>query len=115
LLAQAPSYNKAAANMAAFWNQRLSVIPALSLPSVTLPGTGGLADPGQAIDNAYKAAFVYTRIVQVAKAPFSGANNYDWLLNHDLPGILANRFELGDFTDAQNLLLVGRISEQPGR
>ena len=26
--------------MAAYWNQRLSVIPALSLPSVTLPGTG---------------------------------------------------------------------------
>ncbi len=113
ILAQAPSYNKAAASMAAYWNQRLSVIPTLSLPSVTLPGTGGLADPGQAIDNAYKAAFVYTRIVQVAKAPFSGANNYDWLLNHDLPGILANRFELGDLTDAQNLLLVGRISEQP--
>jgi NPCBM-associated, NEW3 domain of alpha-galactosidase len=113
LLAQAPSYNKAAAFMAAYWNQRLSVIPALSLPSVTLPGTGGLADPGQAIDNAYKAAFVYTRIVQVAKSPFSGANNYDWLLNHDLPGILANRFQLGDLTDAQNLLLVGRISEQP--
>ena len=113
ILAQAPSYNKAFTNMAAYWNQRLSVIPALSLPSVTLPGTGGLADPGQAIDNAYKAAFVYTRIVQVAKAPFSGANNYDWLLNHDLPGILANRFQLGDLTDAQNLLLVGRISEQP--
>ena len=87
--------------------------PALSLPNVTLPDTGGLADPGQAIDNAYKAAFVYTRIVQVGKAPFSGANNYDWLLNHDLPGILANRFELGDFTDAQNLLLSARISEEP--
>ena len=28
-----------------------------------------------------------------------------------MPGILANRFELGDFTDAQNLLLTGRISE----
>ena len=113
LLAQAPSYSNAAANMAAYWNQRLSVIPALSLPNVTLPGTGGLAGPGQAIDNAYKAAFVYTRIVQVAKSPFSGANNYDWLLNHDLPGIMANRFQLGDLTDAQNLLLVGRISEQP--
>ncbi len=51
--------------------------------------------------------------MQVDKSPFSGANNYDWLLNHDLPGILDNRFELGDFTDAQNLLLVGRISEDP--
>jgi hypothetical protein len=27
--------------------------------------------------------------------------------------MLANRFALGDFTDAQNLLLVGRISEDP--
>ena len=27
--------------------------------------------------------------------------------------MLANRFELGDFTDAQNLLLTGRISEVP--
>ena len=51
--------------------------------------------------------------MQVDKSPFSGANNYAWLLNHDLPGILDNRFELGDFTDAQNLLLVGRISENP--
>ena len=99
--------------MAGYWNQRLSAIPTLSLPNVTLPDTAGLADPGQAIDNAYKAAFVYTRIVQVASAPFSGANNYDWLLNHDLPGMLANRFALGDYTDAQNLLLVGRISEDP--
>jgi hypothetical protein len=106
-------YDSAYQHMARYWNQRLSVIPTLSLPNLTLPDTGGLANPGEAIDNAYKAAFVYTRIVQVSKAPFSGANNYDWLLNHDLPGILANRFELGDFTDAQNLLLVGRISENP--
>ena len=106
-------YDRAFQHMARYWNQRLSVIPTLSLPNLTLPDTGGLANPGEAIDNAYKAAFVYTRIVQVSKAPFSGANNYDWLLNHDLPGILANRFELGDFTDAQNLLLTGRISEDP--
>jgi hypothetical protein len=113
LITSAASYRNAFAHMAAYWNQRLSVIPVLHLPNVTLPGTGSLADPGAAIGNAYKAAFVYTRIVQVAKAPFSGANNYDWLLNHDLPSILANRFGLGDLTDAQNLLLVGRISEQP--
>ena len=106
-------YDRAYQHMARYWNQRLSVIPRLSLPNLTLPDTGGLANPGEAIDNAYKAAFVYTRIVQVSKAPFSGANNYDWLLNHDLPGILANRFELGDFTDARNLLLTGRISEDP--
>ena len=93
--------------MVRFWTGRLSVTPRLSLPNIALPNTGGLADPGTALDDAYKAAFVYTRIVQVGKAPFSGANNYDWLLNHDLPGILANRFQLGDFTDAQNLLLTG--------
>jgi len=109
----AASYDRAFRHMASFWNQRLSSIPTLSLPDAPLPNTGGLADPGTAIDNAYRAAFVYTRIVQVDKSPFSGANNYDWLLNHDLPGILDNRFELGDFTDAQNLLLTGRISEDP--
>ena len=109
----AQSYDSAFGHMASYWNQRLSAIPTLSLPNVALPNTGGLASPGDAIDNAFKAAFIYTRIVQVDKAPFSGANNYDWLLNHDLPGILDNRFALGDFTDAQNLLLVGRVSEDP--
>jgi hypothetical protein len=109
----ASSYNRAYRHMQEFWNRQLSASPTLSLPNVSLPNSNGLTHPGTAIDNAYKAAFVYTRIVQVEKSPFSGANNYDWLLNHDLPGILANRFELGDFTDAQNLLLTGRISEQP--
>jgi len=107
----AQTYNAAYSDMAQFWNDRLKAIPILSLPDVSLPNTNGLANPGDAIDNAYKAAYVYTRIVQVDKSPFSGGNNYDWLLNHDLPGMLANRFELGDFTDAQNLLLTGRISE----
>lgn len=113
LTSAAASYDSAFGHMASYWNQRLSAIPALSLPDVALPNTNGLADPGQAIEAAYKAAFIYTRIAQVDKAPFSGANNYDWLLNHDLPGILDNRFELGDFQDARNLLLVGRISEDP--
>lgn len=109
----ASSYDAAYQHMKAYWNQRLAVAPTLSLPNVSLPNTGGLANPGTAIDDAYKAAYIYTRIVEVENAPFSGANNYDWLLSHDLPGILANRFELGDFTDAQNLLLTGRISEAP--
>ena len=104
-------YNAAYQHMANYWNQRLSVTPDLSLPNVSLANTNNLKDPGTAIDNAYKAAFIYTRIVQVGEAPFSGANNYAYLLNHDLPGILANRFEEGDFTDAQSLLLNGRISE----
>lgn len=108
-----PSYDAAYRHMRGYWNSRLSVIPRLTLPNVPLPDTNNLADPGDALDNAYKAAFVYTRIVQSGDAPFSGANNYDWLLNHDLPGILANRFALGDFTDARNLLLDGRVSENP--
>jgi hypothetical protein len=65
------------------------------MTAVVLAAAHGLADPGDALDNAYKAAFVCTRIVQPGDAPFSGANNYDWLLNHDVPGILANEFELG--------------------
>jgi len=112
-LTAARPYEAAFRHMRDFWNDRLSVVPRLSLPNVTLPDSGGLAHPGDAMTNAYEAAFVYTRIAQVGTAPFSGANNYDWLLNHDLPGILANRFSMGDFTDAQNLLLVGRISELP--
>jgi hypothetical protein len=108
-----PSYDGAYRQMRDYWNGRMSVIPRLALPNVSLPDTNNLADPGDALDNAYKAAFVYTRIVQSGDAPFSGANNYDWLLDHDLPGILANRFALGDFTDARNLLLDGRISEDP--
>jgi len=108
-----PTYDVAYRQMERYWNGRLSVIPRLTLPNVPLANTNGLADPGDALDNAYKAAFVYTRIVQSGDAPFSGANNYDWLLNHDVPGILANEFELGDFADARNLLLDGRISEDP--
>ncbi len=104
-------YDAAYQHMANYWNQRLSATPDLSLPNVSLANTNDLKDPGTSIDNAYKAAFIYTRIVQVGEAPFSGANNYAYLLNHDVPGILANRFEEGDFTDAQSLLLNGRISE----
>ncbi|HXM54209.1 MAG TPA: LamG domain-containing protein [Candidatus Dormibacteraeota bacterium] len=113
LQSSAPAYDTAFGQMSAHWNGLLAVTPAFTLPNLTLPNTNSLANPGAAMVNAYKATFVYTRIIQVSKAPFSGANNYDWLLNHDVPGILVNRFAQGDFTDAQNLLLVGRISEQP--
>ena len=105
------TYATAYTHMAKYWEEQVSVAPTLSLPNVSLANTNNLADPGTAIDNAYKAAYVYTRIVQTAESEFSGANNYDWLLNHDVPGILDNRFELGDFSDAQNLLLTARISE----
>ena len=113
-LAGVPSFDTAFSQMSSHWNGLLAVTPTFTLPNLTLPNTNNLANPGTAMINAYKATFVYTRIIQVSKAPFSGANNYDWLLNHDVPGILVNRFAQGDFTDAQNLLLVGRISEQPG-
>ena len=110
---ETPTYDAAYRQMRHYWDDRMSVVPRLTLPNVLLPNTNNLTNPGDALDNAYKAAFVYTRIVQSGDAPFSGANNYDWLLNHDVPGILANRFALGDFTDAQNLLLDGRVSEDP--
>jgi hypothetical protein len=109
--AGALSYNAAYRNMARYWNQRLSAAPALSLPNVALAYTNGLKDPGTSIDNAYKAAYIYTRIVQAGDAPYSAANNYAYLLDHDVPGILAARFEEGDYTDAQSLLLNGRTSE----
>ena len=111
-LAHVSSYDTAYQHMAGNWKSMLTTAPDLSLPNTELPSTG-LAKPGDAISNAYKAAYIYTRMVQTGKAQFSGANNYDWVLNHDAPSILDNRFQVGDFTDAQNLLLTARISEQP--
>jgi hypothetical protein len=105
-------YDAAYAHMTAYWQSRLTTIPTLQLPNITIPQSG-LANPGTELANAFKANFVYSRIVQVGKAPFSGANNYAWLLNHDLPNMLANRFAIGDFQDAQNLMLAGRVSEDP--
>ncbi len=111
LTSLAPTYDAAYAQMKAYWVSRLSVVPVLRLPDVALPNTGGLAHPGTALSNAFKAAFVYTRLVQSGVAPFSAANNYDNLLNHDAPEILANRFTTGDFQDGPNLLLNARVSE----
>lgn len=110
LASAAPSLDTAYSQMTSYWNGRLAVIPTLSLPNLTLPNTG-LSNPGTALNNAYKSAFVYTRIIQVGTAPYSGANNYDAVFNHDAPGILVNRFLLGDFQDAHNLLLNARASE----
>ncbi len=112
LMSAAPDYDTAYSQMVAYWNNRLQAIPTFQLPNIALPSTN-LNNPGDEISHAFKANFIYTRIVQVGKAPFSGANNYAWLLNHDLPEILANRFVIGDFQDAQNLLLTGRTSEDP--
>jgi hypothetical protein len=110
LSSAALTYDQAYAHMSAYWEDRLSSIPTFVLPDVAIPNSN-LTNPAAQLSNAFRANFVYTRIVQVGKAPFSGANNYAWLLNHDLPGMLANRFSLGDFQDAQNLMLAGRASE----
>jgi hypothetical protein len=113
LTASAPSYDAAHDQMAAFWNTRINATAQPSLPNLQLPSTG-LANPGTALLNAYRAGTAYHLMMQVGKAPFSAANNYAWLLNHDVPGELAARFTTGDYSDARNLLLIGRTSEQPG-
>ncbi|MFJ7214997.1 RICIN domain-containing protein [Amycolatopsis sp. NPDC098790] len=112
LSSNAPSYDTAYNQMASYWNSRLAETNTFSLPNTTLPNTGGLANPGTALANAYKAGTIYNLIMQVGKAQFSGANNYNWILNHDVPGELTAKFETGDFRDARNLLLTARISEQ---
>jgi len=111
LTTSAPTYDTAYAQMKTYWLGRLSILPVLQLPEITLPNTGSLSNPGTALANAFKAAFVYTHIIETGKAQYSAANNYDNLLNHDVPEILANRFTLGDFEDGPNLLLSARISE----
>jgi hypothetical protein len=107
----APTLDSAYSAMAAYWNGRIAETTTLTLPNTSLPNTGGLANPGNALNNAYKAGTIYNLIMQAGKAQFSGANNYAWLLNHDVPGELEARFETGDFHDAQNLLLTARLSE----
>jgi hypothetical protein len=113
LAADAPGLASAYSAMAAYWNGRLAATPTLSLPDVALPDTNGLTNPGTAMVDAYKAGTIYNLIMQSGQAQFSAADNYAWLLDHDVPGILIARFETGDLTDAQNLLLTARISESP--
>lgn len=107
----ASSYDTAYGHMAAHWNNRLAGIPTFTLPDIALANTN-LGSPGTQMTNAYKANYVYSRIMQVGKAPFSAANNYAWVLNHDAPEIVANQMALGDFQDAQSLLLNARASER---
>ncbi|WP_377273105.1 RICIN domain-containing protein [Peterkaempfera sp. SMS 1(5)a] len=111
LTSSAPGLDSAYSAMAAYWNGRIAETPTLTLPNLTLPSTGSLANPGTALTGAYKAGTVYNLIMQVGQAQFSAADNYAWILNHDVPGELMARFETGDFHDAQNLLLTARISE----
>jgi Ricin-type beta-trefoil lectin domain len=112
LSSAAPSYDTAYSQMTSYWNSRVAETNTFSLPNLTLPNTGNLANPGTAMTNAYKAGTIYNLMMQVGQAEFSAANNYAWLLNHDVPGELTAKFESGDFHDARNLLLTGRISEQ---
>ncbi len=107
----APSFATADSQMAAYWNGRIGETASFSLPNVTLPNTGSLANPGTALSNAYKAGTVYSLMMQIGEAQFSAANNYAWELNHDVPGELNARLETGDYHDAQNLLLTARISQ----
>src|SRR5262249_52977830 len=71
------NYDTSYTHMSNYWNGRLTAIPTLQLPNITIPQSN-LSNPGTELSNAFKANFVYTRIVQVAKSPFSGANNYAW-------------------------------------
>jgi hypothetical protein len=107
----APGFDTAYTQMVNYWNGRLAETTNLTLPDVTLPDTGNLANPGTAMTNAFKAGEIYLLMMQVGEAQFSAANNYAWLLNHDVPGELTARFETGDYHDGRNLLLTARISE----
>ena len=109
----APSYSTAFSQMSSYWNGRLAQTASFTLPNLTLPDTGNLANPGTAMSNAFKAGTIYNLMMQVGANEFSAANNYAWLLNHDVPGELQAKLDSGDFTDAQNLLLTARISQAP--
>ena len=111
LSSSAPGYDSANSQMASYWNGRIGETASFSLPNVTLPNTGNLANPGAALTNAYKAGTIYILMMQYGEAQFSAADNYAWILNHDVPGELNARLETGDFHDAQNLLLTARISQ----
>lgn len=111
LSANAPGFDAADGAMAAYWNGRIGETASFSLPNVALPNTDNLANPGTALANAYKAGTVYSLMMQIGEAQFSAADNYAWLLNHDVPGELNARLETGDYHDAQNLLLTARISQ----
>jgi hypothetical protein len=113
LSSSAPSFNTALSQMSSYWNGRLAQTASFTLPNLTLPNTGNLANPGTAMSNAFKAGTIYDLMMQVGNNEFSAANNYAWLLNHDVPGELQAKFDSGDFTDAENLLLTARISESP--
>src|SRR5262249_14819784 len=82
LSSNAPSFDNADAQMTTYWNGRLAQTASFTLPNLTLPNTGNLANPGTALSNAFKSGTIYDLMMQVGKNEFSAANNYAWLLNH---------------------------------
>jgi hypothetical protein len=75
LSAGAPGYDTAYTQMVNHWNSRLAEATSFTLPNLTLPNTGNLANPGTALTNAFKAGEIYLLMMQVGEAQFSAANN----------------------------------------
>ncbi|MEU6848925.1 hypothetical protein ABZ901_03185 [Actinacidiphila alni] len=90
-LTAAGSYDAHYAHMTAYWDGRLGQIAQLGLPDPRLV-------------NAYKAGMIYGEIVKDGTALDVGENGYDQVWNHDLIGILVNRFAQGDLADARTQL-----------
>ena len=82
-------------HMRAFWNQQLSAITQLSLPS-------------PALVDAYKSGFITTQITRSANHLDTGINGYEGEYSHDVIGILTNLFTQGSFADAHALLIDAR-------
>ena len=90
-LVAAGSYDTHYAHMTSYWDGRLAEIAQLDLPDSRLV-------------NAYKAGMIYGEIVKDGTALNVGENGYDEIFNHDVIGILANRFAQGDLSDAKTQL-----------
>ena len=73
-----------------------------------LDGIATVAVPDTALNDAYRAGFIYTHIARSGTHVDTGVNNYAAEFSHDVIGILANQFTQGDFEDAHALLLDAR-------
>lgn len=102
-LVGAGSYDGAFHRMRAFWNGRLAPLARLNVPDKNLT-------------DAYKAGYIYNQIIQDPNfAINTGENRYDKQYSHDVVGILASRFQLGDFTSANDEMMDLRnvVGNQP--
>ncbi|MFD8089135.1 hypothetical protein [Streptomyces malaysiensis] len=99
-LAAAGSYDSHYAHMTNHWDGRLGEIAQLDLPDPRLV-------------NAYKAGMIYGEIVKDGTALHVGENGYDQVWNHDLVGMLVNRFTQGDLSDAKTQLTEFDPSNSP--